>query len=167
MADRNPGGGTAPFYLDDLRVGQRFLSGTHRIDEEQIRAFAEQFDPQPFHLDPESAKTTLFEGVVASGWHTAAITMRLLVDSGLPIAGGIVGAGAEIAWPSPVRPGAVLHVESEILELRPSRSRPDRGMVTVRSETRDHAGEVVQVLVARLVVPRSARFANPEPAPPR
>jgi acyl dehydratase len=91
---------------------------------------------------------------VASGLHTAAITMRLLVDSGLPIAGGIVGAGGEIAWPSPVRPGAVLHVESEILELRPSRSRPDRGVATVRSETRDQVGEVVQVLVAKLVVPR-------------
>lgn len=96
---------------------------------------------------------TLFGGLVASGWHTAAITMRLLVESGLPIAGGIVGAGGEISWPSPVRPGAVLHVESEILELRPSRSRPDRGVATVRSETRDQFGEVVQVLVAKLVVP--------------
>jgi acyl dehydratase len=143
-------------YLEDLRVGQRFVSGTHRIDEEQIRAFAQQFDPQPFHLDAEAAKETLFDGLVASGWHTAAITMRLLVGGGLPIAGGIVGAGGEIAWPRPVRPGAVLHVESEILELRPSRSRPDRGAVTVRSETRDQLGEVVQVLVARLVVPRRA-----------
>jgi len=154
MANRNPVSGTAPLYLEDLRVGQRFVSGTHRIDEEQIRAFAEQFDPQPFHLDAEAAKDTLFDGLVASGWHTAAVSMRLLVGGGLPIAGGIVGAGGEIAWPRPVRPGAVLHVESEILELRPSRSRPDRGVVTVRSETRDQLGEVVQVLVARLVVPR-------------
>jgi acyl dehydratase len=154
MVDLNPGGDKAAVFLEDLQVGQRFVSGTHRIDEEQIRVFAQQFDPQPFHLDAESAKATLFGGLVASGWHTAAITMRLLVRGGLPIAGGLVGAGGEIAWPSPVRPGAVLHVESEILELRPSRSRPDRGMVTVRSETRDHAGEVVQVLVARLVVPR-------------
>jgi len=153
MANLDPDREKVALYLEDLQVGQRFVSGTHRIDEEQIRAFAEQFDPQPFHLDPEAAKTTLFEGVVASGWHTAAITMRLLVDSGLPIAGGIVGAGGEIAWPSPVRPGAVLHVESEILELRPSRSRPDRGMATVRSETLDQFGEVVQVLVAKLVVP--------------
>jgi len=154
MADPNPGGEKAALCLEDLRVGQRFVSGTHRIDEEQIRAFAQQFDPQPFHLDAEGAKGTFFGGLVASGWHTAAITMRLLVGGGLPIAGGIVGAGGEIAWPSPVRPGAVLHVESEILELRPSRSRPDRGMVTVRSETRDQFGVVVQVLVAKLVVPR-------------
>lgn len=154
MVDLNPGGDKAAVFLEDLQVGQRFVSGTHRIDEEQIWAFAQQFDPQPFHLDAESAKATLFGGLVASGWHTAAITMRLLVSGGLPIAGGIVGAGAEIAWPSPVRPGAVLHVESEILELRPSRSRPDRGMAAVRSETRDQFGGVVQVLVAKLVVPR-------------
>src|SRR6516164_8894655 len=157
MADLDSDREKVALFLEDLQVGQRFVSGTHRIDEGQIRAFAEQFDPQPFHLDPEAAKTTLFEGVVASGWHTAAITMRLLVGGGLPIAGGIVGAGGEIAWPSPVRPGAVLHVESEILELRPSRSRPNRGVATVRSETRDQFGEVVQVLVAKLVVPRKMK----------
>ena len=167
MADLNPGDEKAALYLEDLRAGQRFASGTHRIDEEQIRAFAEQFDPQPFHLDAEAAKATFFDGLVASGWHTAAITMRLLVESGLPLAGGIIGAGAEITWPNPTRPGDVLQVESEVLELRPSRSRPDRGIATVRSETRNQRGDVVQVLVARLVVPRSARFASPEPAPPR
>ncbi|HEV3260630.1 MAG TPA: MaoC family dehydratase, partial [Gemmataceae bacterium] len=154
MTSLNQVGEKEGLYLEDLHVGQRFGSGTHPIDEEQIRAFAEQFDPQPFHLDAEAAKATLFGGLVASGWHTAAVTMRLLVAGGLPIAGGIVGASAEIAWPRPVRPGAVLHVESEILELRPSRSRPDRGVVTVRSETRDQLGAVVQVLVATLVVPR-------------
>jgi acyl dehydratase len=156
MANLNPGGEKAALYLEDLRVGQRFVSGTHRVDEEQIRAFAGQFDPQPFHLDAGAAQETLFGGLVASGWHTAAITMRLLVGGGLPVAGGIVGAGGEIAWPLPVRPGAVLHVESEILEVRPSRSRPDRGVATVRSETRNQSGEVVQVLVAKLVVPRRA-----------
>jgi acyl dehydratase len=157
MANPNPAGEKAALHLEDLRVGQRFVSGTHRIDEEQIRAFAEQFDPQLFHLDSEAAKATLFDGLVASGWHTAALTMRLLVRSGLPLAGGIVGAGGEIAWPRPVRPGDVLHVESEILELRPSRSRPDRGTATIRSETRNQLGEVVQVLVAKLVVPRRVR----------
>jgi acyl dehydratase len=156
-ADPNPGGDKAVLYLEDLRAGQRFVSGTHGIDEEQIRAFARQFDPQPFHLDPGSAKASLFGGLVASGWHTAAITMRLLVGGGLPIAGGLVGAGAEIAWPRPVRPGAVLHVESEILDVRKSRSRPDRGVVTVRSETRDQLGEIVQVLVVKLVVPRRSQ----------
>jgi acyl dehydratase len=163
MATRNPGGGTAPLHLEDLRIGQRFVSGTHRLDEGQIRAFAAQFDPQPLHLDTATAKATLFEGLVASGWHTAAITMRLLVESGLPIAGGLIGAGAEITWPNPTRPGDVLQVESEILELRPSRSRPDRGMATVRSETRNQRGDTVQVLVAKLVVPRSAPFASPGP----
>ena len=142
MTDRNPGGGTAPLYLDDLRVGQRFVSGTYRLDEEQIRAFAAQFDPQPFHLDAEAAQGTLFGGLVASGWHTAAVTMRLLVEGGLPIAGGIIGAGGKITWPNPTRPGDVLQVESEILELRPSRSGPNRGVVTVRSETRDQPAKL-------------------------
>lgn len=150
----NQVGDKVTFFLDDLHVGQRFTSGSHRIDEEQITAFAKQFDPQPFHLDAEAAKGTFFQGLVASGWHTAAITMRLLVESGLPLAGGVIGAGGEITWPRPTRPGDTLHVESEIVELRPSRSRPDRGMATIRSETRNQLGETVQVLIAKLVVPR-------------
>jgi acyl dehydratase len=143
-----------PFFLDDLEVGQKFTSQPHPLDEEQIKAFARQFDPQAFHLDDGAAKETLFQGLAASGWHTAAITMRLMVTSGLPIAGGIVGAGGEIAWPKPTRPGDVLTVESEVLELKPSRSRPDRGMATVRSETRNQNGEILQTLVAKLIVPR-------------
>ena len=141
MANSNQAGPTRTFYLDDLHVGQRFTSDMHLIDEEQIKGFAKQFDPQPFHLDAEAAKGTLFEGLVASGWHTAAITMRLLVES------------------------AVLRVESEILELRPSRSRPDRGMVTIRSETRNQLGEIVQVLAAKLVVPRRPSLITPSPLP--
>lgn len=143
-------------YLDDLRVGQRFASRSHALDEAQIKAFAAEFDPQPFHLDDEAAKSTLFAGLAASGWHTAAITMRLLVEGGAPIAGGVVGAGGEIGWPRPTRPGDILRVESEVLEVTPSRSRPDRGMVTLRSETRNQRGEVVQILTAKLVVPRRA-----------
>src|SRR5262245_62904294 len=154
MANGNPGGEKAALFFDDLHVGQRFTSGAHTIDEEQVKAFAREFDPQPFHLDAEAAKGTLFQGLVASGWHTAAVTMRLLVEGGLPIAGGLIGAGAEITWPKPTRPGDTLHVESEILELRPSRSNPGRGLVTVRSETRTHLGDLVQVLVAKLGVPR-------------
>jgi acyl dehydratase len=141
-------------YFDDLHVGQRFTSGTHQIDAEQIQAFAQQFDPQPFHLDAEAAKDTVFKGLVASGWHTAAISMRLIVESELEIAGGMIGASAEISWPKPTRPDALLHVESEIIELRPSRSRPDRGVAAIRSETLDQLGEIVQVLVAKLIVPR-------------
>ena len=141
-------------FLEDLQVGQRFSSGFHTIDEAQIKAFAAQFDPQPFHLDGEAAKATLFSGLAASGWHTAAITMKLLVESGLPLRGGIIGAGGEINWPKPTRPGHVLAVFSEIEEVTPSRSRPDRGMIRVRSETRNQHSEIVQILVAKLVVPR-------------
>jgi acyl dehydratase len=150
-------------YLDDLRVGQRFTSATHAIDTAQIKAFAAEFDPQPFHLDEQAASESLFGGIAASGWHTAAVTMHLLVQGGAPIAGGVIGAGAEIAWPRPTRPGDVLQVESEVLEITPSRSRPDRGMVTLRSETRNQRGEVVQVLTAKLVVPRGPAPTLSEP----
>src|SRR5258708_1926015 len=143
-------------YLDDLHVGRRFTSRTHLIDEAQITAFARQFDPQPFHLDDEAAKRTIFAGLVASGWHTAAITMRLLVETGLPLEGGIIGIGGELAWPKPTRPGDTLQLESEILAITPSRSRPDRGMATVRSLTRNQRKEVVQELTAKLIVPRRA-----------
>jgi acyl dehydratase len=150
-------------FLEDLHPGQRFTSGSHTLDETQIKTFAQQFDPQPFHLDDEAAKDSLFTGLAASGWHTAAITMRLQVESGLPLSGGIIGAGGELAWPRPTRPGDILHVESEILEVNPSRSRPDRGMVTVRSETLNQRGEVVQTLTVKLVVPRRSP-AEAEPA---
>ncbi len=141
-------------YLEDLHVGQRFRSGMHVIDAQQIKAFAREFDPQPFHRDEAAAAPTLFAGLAASGWHTAAITMRLLVDGGAPIAGGIIGAGGELAWPSPTRPGDILQVESEVLDVTPSRSRPNRGTVTVRSQTVNQRGEVVQTLTAKLIVPR-------------
>ena len=154
MTHPDPYHGNGALYLDDLRVGQRFRSGSYAMDEAQIKAFAGQFDPQPFHLDDATAKGTLFGGLAASGWHTAAITMRLLVDGGAPIAGGIIGAGAEVSWPKPTRPGDILHVESEVLDVTPSRSRPDRGMAIMRSETRNQRGEVVQILIAKLVVPR-------------
>ena len=144
-------------YLDDLRVGQKFTSGAHTLDTDQIKAFARQFDPQPFHLDEAAARHSFFQGLAASGWHTAAITMRLLNDGRLPIAGGIIGAGGEIQWPQATRPGDVLHVESEILTVTPSRSRPDRGMATMRSETRNQHGEVLQILTAKLVVPRRTK----------
>ena len=143
-------------YLEDFAVGQTFGSGRLRIEGERALAFAAEFDPQPFHLDDETAKSTLFAGLAASGWHTAAITMRLLVESGLPLAGGIIGAGGEINWPKPTRPGDVLRVVSEIEQVTPSCSRPDRGTVRVRSETRNQRDEVVQVLIANLIVPRRA-----------
>lgn len=154
MTDQHDPTGGARFYLEDMYVGQRFISRSHVLDEEQIKAFAGQFDPQAFHLDDEAAQSSIFGGLAASGWHTAAITMRLLVDGGAPIAGGIIGAGAEIDWPKPTRPGDVLRVESEIIEIKPSRSRPDRGMVIFRSETRNQRGEIVQVLTSKLVTPR-------------
>ncbi len=141
-----------PMHLEDFFVGQRFSSGSYVLTAEAIRAFAAEFDPQPFHLDEEAARTTLFRGLAASGWHTAAVTMRLNVEGGLPLEGGIIGAGAEIAWPRPTRPGDSLRVESEVLEVIPSRSRPDRGRVIVMTRTFNQNDEVVQTLKSQLVV---------------
>jgi acyl dehydratase len=139
-------------YLEDLAAGQTFVSDPHTVDVAQIVRFAQEFDPQPFHLDEDAARKSFFGELVASGWHTAAITMRLLATSGAPLAGGLIGAGGELYWPQPTRPGDTLRVYSEILDVRPSRSRPDRGIVTFRSETRNERGDVVQVLTAKLVV---------------
>ena len=141
-------------YLDDLTLGQRFTTAEHRLDPERLVAFAAEFDPQPFHLDEAAARCSLFGGLAASGWHTASITMRLMVTSGPAIAGGLIGAAVELSWPRPTRPGDVLHVVSEVTDIAPSRSRPERGMVTMRSETRNQNDEVVQVMVGRMVVPR-------------
>ncbi len=131
-------------HLEDLTTGQHFGSASHRADAAQIKAFARQYDPQPFHLDEEAAQDSLFAGLAASGWHTAALSMRLLVD-GLPIAGGLIGVGGETTWPRPTRPGDRLTVHVEVLEITPSKSRPDRGMVRTRNETRNQNGEPVQI----------------------
>ena len=114
MSASDSPGGDGLLFFDDFHIGQRFASGTHRIDVSEIKAFARQFDPQPFHLDEEAAKDTLFGGLVASGWHTAAITMRLQVEQGLPIAGGVIGIGGEMHWPRPTRPGDTLRVVREV-----------------------------------------------------
>jgi acyl dehydratase len=142
----------AEYFLEDFAVGQRFTSGARALDADQIKAFAAQFDPQPFHLSETEAEKSFFQGLAASGWHTAAITMSLLVKSGMPIAGGLIGAGGEIEWPRPVRPGDVLQVESEVLAVTPSRSRPERGLITVKSVTTNQKGEVVQILTSKMLV---------------
>lgn len=152
MTDTNAA--VAPLYFDDMAVGRRFTSGEHAMDAAQIIAFAQQFDPQPFHMDDEAAKGTLFGGLAASGWHTAAVTMRLQVTTGLPVAGGIIGASGDVSWPRPTRPTDVLHVVSEVVEATPSKSKPDRGMITIRSETRNQNDEVLQISTVRIVVPR-------------
>jgi acyl dehydratase len=139
-------------YLEDLRVGQTFTSETYVMDAARIKEFAAEFDPQPFHIDESAAEASVFKGLAASGWHTAAVAMRLLVTGGLPFANGIVGLGGEIAWPRPTRPGDILHVESEIVEITPSRSKPHQGIVTVRGTMFNQHGEAVYLLTAKLLV---------------
>ena len=142
-------------YLEDFAVGQTFGSGRLHIDKERVLAFAAEFDPQPFHLDEAAARRSIFGGLAASGWHTAAATMRLLTESDLKPAGGIIGAGLdECRWPRPVRPGDELRVECEVLEVRPSKSRPEQGLVKLRTTTLNQDGEAVMVHVVNLVVLR-------------
>ena len=143
-------------YLEDLAPGQLYKSpGSIRIDAERIKSFAAEFDPQPFHLDEEAARGAIFRGLAASGWHTAAVTMRLIVESDLRPAGGVIGAGFDdLQWPRPVRPGDELRVEIEVLEVRPSRSRPEQGMIKMRASTLNQDGAAVQVSIGNLVVRR-------------
>lgn len=135
---------TERLHLEDLHEGQRFVSAARTLTAEEIKAFARDFDPQPFHSDEAEAAETFFGGLAASGWHTAAVTMRLLVES-LPFAGGLIGGGGELAWPRPTRPGDTLHVETVVESVTPSRSRPDRGMATLRIETKNQDGETAQL----------------------
>ena len=142
-------------YFEDYAVGQKFGSGTVTVTAERIKSFAREFDPQPFHTDEEAARHTFFGGLVASGWHTAAMTMRLFVDSDITPAGGSIGAGgSDLTWPRPVRPGDVLRIESEVIELRPSKSRPDIGVMKVKLTTYNQANEAVQIATPHMIVPR-------------
>ena len=144
-------------FFEDIEIGARRELGSFTFTAELIKQFAAQFDPQPFHLDEAAAAQSLFGGLVASGWHTAAMTMRLLVQSELQPAGGIIGAGFdELQWPRPVRPGDELRVEVEVLEVRASKSRPQQGIVKMRTTTLNQRNEPVQVSVGNLVVPRRA-----------
>jgi acyl dehydratase len=140
-------------FLEDLVVGQRFTSAAQTVSAAEITEFAARYDPQPFHLDDDAATGTLFAGLAASGWHTAAMTMPMIIAS-VPIAGGIIGTGGELTWPRPTRPGDTLHVETEVLEITPSRSRPDRGTAIIRCTTLNQHGEPVQTFTPKIVVPR-------------
>ncbi len=139
-------------YLEDLEVGRKFNSDTYLVETPQITAFAAEFDPQPFHLDEAAAQASIFQGLAASGWHTAAVAMRLLVTGGLPLADGIIGLGGEIAWPKPTRPGDILHVESEIVEITPSRSKPRQAVVSIQSTMLNQYGDAVYIFKSKVLV---------------
>ncbi|HWM27923.1 MAG TPA: MaoC family dehydratase [Woeseiaceae bacterium] len=151
-------------YFEDFEAGLTFNgSARFRVQREDIVRFATEFDPQPFHLDEEAAKDTIFAGLAASGWHTSAMTMRLLVDSELKVAGGLIGLGMEeLRWPRPVRAGDELRIESEVLDTRESKSRPQQGLVRVRNTTFNQRDEVVQLSVSTMIVPRRAQSRKPD-----
>src|SRR5438270_13420819 len=143
-----------PRYFEDLKPGERFKSATCSVSEEQIISFAREFDPQPVHLDATVARQTMFKDLIASGWHTAAITMRLFVRA-LNFAEGAIGLGVdELRWPAAVKPGDELQVETEIVDLRESRSKPSHGIVRIRNVTTNQRGEVVQTMTASALVLR-------------
>lgn len=156
-SNKSTGDGAATdrvLYFEDFAVGRRFKTGTVVVHADDIKAFAAQFDPQPFHLDEATAKESVFGELVASGWHTASLAMRLLVDGEMKAAGGLIGLGGELTWPRATKPGDALHVESEVIEVKPSRSRPDSGIVKVRNTALNQDGEPVQVFVVNMLVPR-------------
>jgi acyl dehydratase len=138
-------------YLEDLHVGQRFTSGNYEMDAKRMKEFAAEFDPQSFHLDESAGTESVFKGLAASGWHTAAASMRLLVEGELALSAGIVGVGGEISWPRPTRAGDTLHVESEVLEITPSRTKPQQAMVKIRNTTVNQNGDVLQVFTASVL----------------
>lgn len=138
-------------YLEDFEVDQRFETCSQEISADKIIDFARQFDPQPFHLDEGTARNTFFQGLVASGWYTAAVTMRLIVEA-IPIANGVIGAGGEVTWPQAARPGDVLRVEGEIVGVRESKSHPERGIVTIHARTLNQKNELLQDMTSKLVV---------------
>src|SRR5213592_3333830 len=141
-------------YYEDLKRGQRFRSDTIQVKEKELIEFAHRFDPQMFHLNRKSAERTIFKGLIASGWYTAAMTMRLFVQI-LNFAEGAIGLGVdELRWPNVVRPGDVLTVETEIVDLRPSRSRPGFGIIRLRNVTTNQRGEIVQTMLASAMVPK-------------
>jgi acyl dehydratase len=145
---------TKEHYFDDFKTGDRFKSEPLEVTEKQVIEFAHKFDPQMFHLTRKSAERTIFKGLIASGWHTAAMTMRLLVQT-LNFTEGAIGLGVdELRWPNPVRPGDSLCLETEIVDLRPSRSKPNYGIVRLRNVTTNQRGEIVQMMTASAMVPR-------------
>jgi acyl dehydratase len=143
-------------YLEDVVVGAEFVSGEVEVTADEIIAFATRYDPQPFHIDPDAAKNTFFGGLAASGWHTAALTMRLLVTDGPQIAGGVIGGGGELAWPTPTRPGDRLHVRVTVESVSASRSNPTRGSAILKVQTLTHDDELRQLFTVRTLL-----FARP------
>jgi len=135
-------------YLEDLAIGMKFNGGPETLTEAEIIAFAKSYDPQPFHTDPEAAKHTVFRGLAASGWHTMGLTMRMLVEA-VPLAGGLIGFGGEIAWPKPARPGDELFLECEIIGITPSRSKPTQAVISLKSTTKDQNRDAVQILTSK------------------
>lgn len=141
-------------YLDDLAVGRKFTTASAMLTADDIKAFAAQFDPQAFHLDERAAETSVFRGLAASGWHTGSLSMRLMVESDFRIAGGLIGLSGEVSWPRATYAGDAIRVEIEILDIRVSASKPDRGIITVRNTTLNQRGEPVQIGVFKMLVPR-------------
>jgi acyl dehydratase len=156
VSERTDVAAAEPLYFEGMQVGRHFNTGSIVLEEARMIEFAREFDPQPMHTDPEAAGRSIFGGLIGSGWYTAALTMRLVIGGEMkPDERGRVGLGIELLrWPTPTRPGDVLTAVTEVLEARPSASRPDRGIVKLRTLTYNQRREVMQELVANVLVPR-------------
>lgn len=144
-------------YLEDFAPGQTYRSATLTVDPDRIKAFAAEFDPQPFHLDEAAGARSLFGGLAASGWHTAAMTMRMILEASPPMKGGMVGRTIEkMNWPRPVRPGDELSLTIEILELFPASKLPTHGMMRTKNTVTNQHGKTAMDMDVVIFVPRKS-----------
>jgi acyl dehydratase len=148
-------------FFEDLSLGDTFKTAEHTVTTEEIIAFGRQFDPQPFHTDPTAAQATLFGRLVASGWHTAALSMGLMVRGEMNLDGGVIGLGVDdLRWPRPVLPGDRLRVMMKIAELNPEPLRPGRGKIKLHCRTLNQDGKTVQEMTANLLIGRRPSSAK-------
>ncbi len=139
-------------YLEDLNIGDRFKSREYEMTLDEVKTFAQQFDPQVFHTDEEKAKEhPIFQGLAASGWHTSAITMRLWTEC-FPIAHGLIGSESSLRWPKPTRVGDRIHVDVEIVAINPSKTKLDRGLVSYVTQAKNQFGDVLLISTTKIVV---------------
>lgn len=147
-------------YFEDFHVGQKFNSvSSYKVSADEIKEFGQKYDPQPFHLDEAAGEGSFFHGLAASGWLTAAIVMRLRVES-IRVKGGMIGAGAEeMRWTEPVRPGDTLRTEIEVVGVRLAKSRPDYGIVTTTTKCINQRDQVVLRATVNFLAPLRAEKA--------
>ncbi len=136
--------------VETLEIGQTFTSDSLLITKDKIIAFAKEFDPQPFHLDEDEAKQTFFNELVASGWHTSSVTMKLILQS-MPFKHGMVGSGGQVSWKRPVKPNDSLHVTTKIINIKPAKNNANQIYLTLECQTLNQFNRVCQIMEANVI----------------